>query len=515
MTKILKRPLSILLAVLMVFSCFSGMSLTSYAATDTYTGLMNNKTVVKFNNHDWYIIADDSTATGGTVTLLAADTSFGKSKFHDSSNAYSNSTVKGVLDALTAPGGEFAAVKDAIADTPLTDVGVSGAKLYLLSSSEALPYVDLSFNGAEYGGWWLRSHGDASKAQVVYGDFGMFNDLGESVSKEYGVRPALKLDLSKVEFNSETKTFAVSAPAPAEPNNGTNITVADTISENFYLDGEYYGADAYVTVNYNHNSNLSQTANFNTDDPQKLSEMDKVSGGAYAGNSIISVIQAPAQSTEPITINVYATEADAKSGDESKAVDTIEYSVYKYCREIINNYNGEKATEMKALAKSTLDYAAAAQNYFEYNQGNMATKDNGDDYYNNLNSADFSEVAVMSKPGCVRKATIISLSDLGINLLSTEPISVTSASINAEESRFAVSDEVTENGTYYVIHISGIEAANMDKTITIGTSEGTITLTANAVLKAFSNHSDANLATLAKAIFLYGEAANEYFKPTV
>ncbi len=61
---------------------------------------MNSKTVVKFNNHDWYIIADDSTATGGTVTLLAADTSFGKSKFHDSSNAYSNSTVKGVLDAL-------------------------------------------------------------------------------------------------------------------------------------------------------------------------------------------------------------------------------------------------------------------------------------------------------------------------------------------------------------------------------------------------------------------------------
>ena len=93
-----------------------------YAETETYTNLMNNKTVVKFNNHDWYIIADDSTATGGTVTLLAADTSFGTSKFHDSSNAYSGSTVKSKLDVLTEEGGAFASVKNAIADTNLSDV---------------------------------------------------------------------------------------------------------------------------------------------------------------------------------------------------------------------------------------------------------------------------------------------------------------------------------------------------------------------------------------------------------
>ncbi|MBQ9887586.1 MAG: hypothetical protein IJM37_12130, partial [Lachnospiraceae bacterium] len=69
-----KRFLSILLSLVMVLGLMPGMSLTAYAATDTYTTLKNNVTVVKFNDYNWYIIEDNSTsATEGTVTLLAAD----------------------------------------------------------------------------------------------------------------------------------------------------------------------------------------------------------------------------------------------------------------------------------------------------------------------------------------------------------------------------------------------------------------------------------------------------------
>ena len=102
MRKKTKQLMGILLTLALILGLMPGMSLTAYAATGTYTDLMKNKTVVKFNNHDWYIIADDSTATGGTVTLLAADTSFGTSEFHDSSNAYGSSTVNSKLVALTA-----------------------------------------------------------------------------------------------------------------------------------------------------------------------------------------------------------------------------------------------------------------------------------------------------------------------------------------------------------------------------------------------------------------------------
>ena len=106
--KMKKRFLGILLSLVMVLGLVPGMSLTAYAdnqkayaAYDVTTN--DNKTKsgaaltalqVKFNGKSWYIIADDSTAVNaGTVTLLAAE-SFGNSKFDDSSNKYSTSTIK-------------------------------------------------------------------------------------------------------------------------------------------------------------------------------------------------------------------------------------------------------------------------------------------------------------------------------------------------------------------------------------------------------------------------------------
>ena len=189
------KILSLLLTLVMVLGLVPGMGLTAYAATETYTKLMNDKTVVKFNNHDWYIIADDSTATGGTVTLLAADTSFGRSKFHDTNYAYRSSTVKGVLDALTEEGGSFAGVKDAIEDTDLPDVLVTGAKLYLLSTSEAEPYANFKFTGADLESWWLRSPG-SDGYDVAF----VFMDTGEHHSP--GVPPwAMKVILDEEGIN--------------------------------------------------------------------------------------------------------------------------------------------------------------------------------------------------------------------------------------------------------------------------------------------------------------------------
>ena len=218
----------------------SAVSLTAWAV-DPYAGLVNTTTAVHFNDYDWYIIEDNSTAVdAGTVTLLAADTRFGTSKFHDSSNAYSGSTVKSYLDALTAEGGSFYGVKDAIEDTDLTDVGVTGAKLYLLSTSEAGPYVNFNFTGAQYGGWWLRSpdmlYDDGGV--IVYGELGfVFDHI--AVSDPYGVRPALKLNLSKVSFDTETKTFSV---APTTSVATPTLSPADAAKSNIWYDlnGRHY-----------------------------------------------------------------------------------------------------------------------------------------------------------------------------------------------------------------------------------------------------------------------------------
>ena len=93
------------------------------------------------------------TDTSGTVTLLAADGSFGLSKFKDEipygaldqrpeDPVYSTSDVKAYLDSIvagTAGAGkpDFSAVADAIVPVDLDDVGVTGAKLYLLDTTTA------------------------------------------------------------------------------------------------------------------------------------------------------------------------------------------------------------------------------------------------------------------------------------------------------------------------------------------------------------------------------------------
>ena len=304
-------------------------------------------------------------------------------------------------------------------------------------------------------------------------------------------------------------TYYLAAPAPAEAHNGTNITVADTISENFYLDDEFYGADAYIALSYNHNSDASETADFGTD-IMALSSLDEQADGDYAGNRIVSVKQAPAQVTEEVTITVYASQADAQA--DTGAVDTITYSTYDYCRAIIE---GDYAANLKALAKSTLDYAAAAQLFFNYNTNDMATKDNDSNaFYNDVAGADLSNVAGPTALATgIEQVSVVVKSDLEINLLSRNKINVTGYELATTNggTRFSAESIEEKNGDFYVVHIKGIEPANMDNTITVNTDCGDIVMTANSVMKAMAGSSDEKMVTLAKAMYLYGVAANNYF----
>lgn len=238
------KALSWLLSLALMLSLLPGMGLTAYAdgtkAYAAYDVTTNNNKVksgdaltalqVTFNDKPWYIIADNSTsATEGTVTLLAADTSFGMSKFGNSNGTYNASVVKNTLDAYTASTGSFANVADAIVATDLSDVSVTGAKLYLLSTNEAnelpanvrsLLFTFGGYNPGSYARWWLRSpapNNDWYYAACMYDG----NVTSNTCTSTYGVRPALQLDLSKVTFDS-TKVFKFN---PHE-HNFTNYTLS-------------------------------------------------------------------------------------------------------------------------------------------------------------------------------------------------------------------------------------------------------------------------------------------------
>ena len=110
--KIGKVMLSFVLSFSMILSVMMTMIPAMEVKADSpYASYVNNTaTPVTFNNKSWYIIADNS-ESAGTVTLLAADTSFGTSAFSDNgSNAYSSSKIKSTLDALTVGNGDFAEV---------------------------------------------------------------------------------------------------------------------------------------------------------------------------------------------------------------------------------------------------------------------------------------------------------------------------------------------------------------------------------------------------------------------
>jgi len=206
------------------------------AAATAYAGLKNTTTVVHFDSKDWYLIEDNSTAVdAGTVTLLAKEC-VGASIFGGSST-YSGSTVEGV-------------VNNYYTNSISTDAkaAVDGSGMFLLTTDQAnaikTANVDVlkcsKATGAESILWWLGSPCDPYNAACVYGDDGSIRDSGEIVERTLGVRPALKLDLSKVEFDSETKTFAVPAAVTEYPLWVGGVLVT---SENMSGEGWNYAAD--------------------------------------------------------------------------------------------------------------------------------------------------------------------------------------------------------------------------------------------------------------------------------
>ncbi|MBO6208594.1 MAG: InlB B-repeat-containing protein, partial [Lachnospiraceae bacterium] len=137
------------------------------------------------------------------------------------------SDVKAYLDKIiagTAGDGkpDFSNVAGAIKDT-------DNGKLYLLSTAEARTLSGdvrkAGFTGGDtdHNEWWLRSAGSLDDhAACVFGEYVSVGGYGCLVGEEFGVRPALKLNLPSVIFSSETNTFTVLHSVTITP--GSNMT---------------------------------------------------------------------------------------------------------------------------------------------------------------------------------------------------------------------------------------------------------------------------------------------------
>ncbi len=244
----IRKPISVLLSLLMVLSVFGGLSLTAQAYDgNPYASLVNTTNTVEFNGIAWYVIEDNSTAVdAGTLTLLARDPICASvfnngDRYTDNIDQYNNSVVRTYLDGLTTSG-SFTGVSAAIVPVDLPDVNVTGAKLWLLSPDEVQTIFNTNkfvltctkadgvTNGLNY--CWTRTAvvGTADDADHIVhtnhvgywdGDNGKYKSKGMYVYRSGNVRPALKLDLSKVTLSPVT--VALSGGANATTTGGGRI----------------------------------------------------------------------------------------------------------------------------------------------------------------------------------------------------------------------------------------------------------------------------------------------------
>ncbi|MBP3466346.1 MAG: hypothetical protein J6K01_01880 [Paludibacteraceae bacterium] len=208
----------------------SAVSLTAWAV-DPYADLVNTTTEITFDGKLWYLIDYDAS----TVTLLSKEC-VGVSRYDTQDPvAHANTWYTNNITATA---------KTAVNGSGMFLLTIEQVKGILGSEDKEATSDVLKCSvptGAEFATWWLCSSGltNSSGMAIVLGSSGKLRSDGASKDNVFGVRPALKLDLSKVTFDTESKTFTVgSATSVATP----TLSPADAAKSNIWYDlnGRHY-----------------------------------------------------------------------------------------------------------------------------------------------------------------------------------------------------------------------------------------------------------------------------------
>ena len=525
MRKKLKQLMGVLLSLALVLGLMPGMSLTALAAYDgnPYASLVETTDTVTFNGIDWYIIADESTAVNaGTVTLLAK-APISASKFYDSSNVYSKSTVKGVLTALTDEGGSFAGVANAIETIYLKDgsgtienvqtadtEGAYGVKLYLLSTTEVNSTYNLSNdvkicsqNGGDANVWWLRSPGNRDDlAACVNGVNGDVADSGSPVSREFGVRPALKLNLESVIFESNTfnlkpshtHSFSYSVGTGTESNTVT-ATCTDGCTDNYNTTGIKLTLSAPETPIYDGSAKTASLSGYPQTTVDNLAAQptiqyfktneqgsttasgDAIESAINAGYYVAQITWGGREVKVPFTIAKAAGSISFSSASETKSI-----GAENFTKTVTNtgdgtvNYSSDKATV------ATVDGTSGEVTIVGAGEAIItATVVDGTNYSYETKTASYTLT--------VNKA------DVSV----TAPTAVTGLTYNGNEQTL-ISAGSTEDGTI----VYSLDGETYAETIPTGVNAGEYTVYYKVI--GDKNHKDSEAATVSATI---GKAAME------
>ena len=231
----------------------------------------------------------------------------------------------------------------------------------------------------------------------------------------------------------------------------------------------------------------------------------------FDGNDMFEILAvvAPAQIGDMVKVTILA------NGQPTE----YEYSVAQYCEYLIANYNGENARAVRELAKATLEYGKAANDYF-YGTGFYHQSTITSPY-----SAEYKEEALHTAKNLTNTLSVTD--NLRTKLASASFMALTKPEFRfyttglTEAEAVELNSQITtnvdgvtakfyKNGDAILLEVTGIEAANMDEVITITVGGlGTITFSGNDFARMLAKN--ASTQTLGAALYLYGAAAKECF----
>ena len=334
--------------------------------------------------------------------------------------------------------------------------------------------------------------------RVVYGETPVYTGEMPVKTEDYAYTYTFAGWTPTIEAAAGDTTYTATFTAIAKPQDWQSVTIDDQISINFLL-AQREGFES-VTIEYIDQDQVTKTVVY--DDLSKLEYKDD--------HYLVPAVIAPAQIGDTVraTLTVRG--------------ETIAYSssVAEYCKYLLD---GDYSAKVKALAKATLEYGQAANDYFAdmgcYHASEITTIEEAVKEENVNTAQSLTNHMSVETGGKITSISFMALTKPEFRFyvdpecgLSESDFVAMNNNNKITVSNNKVSAQFVKNGNAILLEVTGIEAEDMGEVIEIVIDGfGTIEFCGNDFARLLAKNDDAYMQTLGAALYLYGKAAADCF----
>ena len=388
---------------------------------------------------------------------------------------------------------------------------VTGEAIYTATFTPVERYYDIT---------WENWNGDElKKTSVKYGDIPVYDGTAPTKSED-----ATHTYLFSGWTDSNDDFYAKDTDLPAVSGDetytatftavdkklfpGHSVTLGGDIGINFFVDPAVIGVDV----------SAAQTAKVKFDWGDGTAEVDLKTLAPDAKGWYKATCDVPAaHMAHTVTAKLYI--------DGAEQTEVNNFSVQQYAETILANpaaFDPDKPDELADLVKEMLNYGAMAQIAFDgvlTVKPELANKNIVDQGYvmKDVTATDIQNAINAANPGQTASNLQEVAAQLGAKYYTTSLIYLSKNTIRhyftKANASFKPSDYDGNKGDYYYVQAPNISAADLDKLQAFTVGSVTFYYSALDYAKAVvesSSNKDAQ-KTLAKALYLYNQAANAYF----